>query len=86
MKAHLMFRDRDFDPAAVLAPSRAVLAQDLELGPLLAAMAAGDAFLLAACRVAVLTGHAAIPTRSPTARTCLATACRTRTWSGRCTR
>lgn len=40
----------------MLAPSQAVLAQDLELGTLLAAMAAGDAFLLAACRVTVMTG------------------------------
>lgn len=75
MKAHLMYRDRDFDPATALAPSRAVVAQDLELSTLLAAMADDDAFLLDVCQVAVLTGAGdpdAITYRQEVLKDCLA--------------
>lgn len=40
-----MYRDRDFDPAAALPPDADTLIQDLELGTLFEAMAAGDAYL-----------------------------------------
>ncbi len=45
MKAHLLYRDRDFDLAAGLPPGHEDLTQDLELDILLQAMAAGDRFL-----------------------------------------
>ncbi|HEX4077444.1 MAG TPA: hypothetical protein VHX61_01030 [Rhizomicrobium sp.] len=45
MKAHLMFRDGDFDPEKKLPPNEPLLTQDLELNTLFAAMAAGDKFL-----------------------------------------
>ena len=46
MKAHLLFPDRDFDPKADPPPQWPVVAQDLEVDTLLAAMAQEDAFLL----------------------------------------
>jgi hypothetical protein len=46
MKAHLLYPDRDFDVAAEVPPGSDDLIQDLELGALLHAMAAGDNFLL----------------------------------------
>jgi hypothetical protein len=55
MKAYLMYRDRDFDLQGSPPPHDAALAQDLELDTLLAAMAAGDPFLLDVARKAVLT-------------------------------
>ena len=54
MKALLMHRDRDFDPAADQPPNAAELTQDLELDTLLNAMAAGDPFLLDVARSGVL--------------------------------
>ena len=55
MKAHLLYRDRDFDPQAAQPPHEAALTQDLELNTLFDAMAAGDKFLLEVARKAVLT-------------------------------
>ena len=46
MKAHLLFPDRDFDSKADPPPQWPVVAQDLEVDTLLAAMAQEDAFLL----------------------------------------
>jgi hypothetical protein len=45
VKAYLLYRDRDFDWAAGLSPGHEDLIQDLELGTLLQAMAAGDKLL-----------------------------------------
>jgi hypothetical protein len=42
VKAYLLYRDRDFDWEAALPPGHEDLIQDLELGTLLQAMAAGD--------------------------------------------
>jgi DNA mismatch repair ATPase MutS len=44
MKAHLLYRDRDFDFTASLPPGHHELIQDLELVTLLRAMAGGDKF------------------------------------------
>jgi len=44
MKAHLLYADRDFDLSAELPGCSADLIQDLELGTVLQAMAAGDKF------------------------------------------
>ena len=54
MKAFLMYRDRDIDPAHELSASEQALVQDLELGTLWAAMAGGDDFLLGTARQTVL--------------------------------
>lgn len=54
MKAHLMYRDADFDPKAADPPGSADLEQDLELGYLLDAMAEGDAFSRGVARAALL--------------------------------
>jgi DNA mismatch repair ATPase MutS len=45
MKAHLLYPDQDFDFSAGLPPASGDLIQDLELGTVLGAMAAGDKFL-----------------------------------------
>ncbi len=45
MKAHLLFRDRDFDVEAELPARHEDLEQDLEIGILLGAMAAGERFI-----------------------------------------
>ncbi|HXP57024.1 MAG TPA: hypothetical protein VN847_18795 [Streptosporangiaceae bacterium] len=45
MKAFLLYQDRDVPPAREPTASEQALTQDLELGPLWAAMAAGDDFL-----------------------------------------
>jgi hypothetical protein len=45
VKAYLLYRDRDFDWGAELPPGHEDLIQDLELGTLLRAMAAGDKLL-----------------------------------------
>ncbi len=58
MKAHLMYKDRDFDLQTGLPPHEAALVQDLELNTLLGAMAAGDKFLLDVARKTVLTSLA----------------------------
>jgi hypothetical protein len=54
MKAFLMYADRDFDAAAPLPWNEAALTQDLELGVLWNAMAAGDKFLHEVARKATL--------------------------------
>jgi MutS domain V len=56
MKAHLMFRDRDFDPKAKLPERAPLLVKDLELETVFATMAAGDPFLLEVAKCAVLIG------------------------------
>ncbi len=58
MKAFLMHRDRDVDLKSELPPGAEAVIQDLELGTLLAAMAAGDDFLLGMARRAVLSSLA----------------------------
>ena len=58
MKAFLMHRDCDVDLASDLPPAADAVTQDLELGTLLAAMAAGDDFLLGRARRAVLSSLA----------------------------
>jgi len=55
MKAHLLYRDRDFDLHGSGPPQEAALVQDLELNTLLGAMATGDPFLLEVARRVVLT-------------------------------
>jgi hypothetical protein len=55
MKAHLMYTDRDFDPKAPLPAAAEDLIQDLELGTLLATMAAGDNVVHEVSRTALLT-------------------------------
>ena len=55
MKAHLMFRDRDFDPKAALPPNEKTLEQDLELGVLLRIMSKEYEFILGIARKALLT-------------------------------
>ncbi|MDA8203638.1 MAG: DNA mismatch repair protein MutS, partial [Chloroflexi bacterium] len=54
MKAFLMHRDRDFDPDQPAPANAAELAQDLELGAIFDAMAAGDAFVRDVVAKAVL--------------------------------
>lgn len=54
MKAHLMFRDRDLDPAKESPPQEGALIQDLELTTLFAAMGRGDKWLADVARKAVL--------------------------------
>ena len=54
MKAFLMYRDRDVDLTQELPPGADNLTQDLELGALFQAMAAGDDFLFEMAQRAVL--------------------------------
>ena len=54
MKAHLLFRDRDFDPASPRTANAADMTADLALDGVLGAMAAGDRFLLATARSIIL--------------------------------
>jgi ABC-type polar amino acid transport system ATPase subunit len=56
MKAHLMYRDRDFDLQRKLPSNEEALTQDLELNTMFKAMAGGDEFLLQVARQAVLSG------------------------------
>jgi hypothetical protein len=56
VKVLLMHRDRDFDAAAELPANEADVAQDLELGTLIAAMAGGDQFLYGVARTAIQLG------------------------------
>lgn len=56
MRVLLMHPDLDFDPQRPLPPHERDLTQDLELGTLLVAMAAGDAFLLDMSRRGLLSG------------------------------
>ena len=84
VKVHLMYADRDFAPDAALPVNEPDLAADLELGPLLDAMAGGDKFLFES------PGRACTPVsptrrRSSTGGTCWPTASRTRAWSVTCT-
>jgi hypothetical protein len=55
MKAHLLYRDRDFDFAVPLPAQHEDLVFDLELGTLLEAMALGDKFLFEVARKVMLT-------------------------------
>ena len=55
MKAFLLYRDRDLDPAADLPLNEAALRQDLELDRLFSAMAAGDPFLFEVAKQVVMT-------------------------------
>jgi DNA mismatch repair ATPase MutS len=57
MKAHLMYRDRDFDPQQELPWNAEALIQDLGLNTLFNAMALDDQFLLEAARKAILLGQ-----------------------------
>jgi DNA mismatch repair ATPase MutS len=57
MKAYLMYRDRDIDFDSEL-PAAEAVTQDLELGALFQVMAAGDDFLFAVARRAVLSSLA----------------------------
>jgi MutS-like protein len=56
VKAYLLYRDHDFDWTASLPPGHEDLIQDLELGTLLRAMAAGDKLLSEVCTKVLLTG------------------------------
>jgi len=58
MKAHLMYRDRDFDVQMkmLLVSNEEALTQDLALKTLFNAMANGDGFLCGVAREAILTG------------------------------
>jgi len=74
MKAFLMHREQDFDLQQELPPNVGDLIQDLELGVLFGAMAAGDQFLADVARVAVLaslTGLEAIAYRQQVLADCL---------------
>ncbi len=62
MKAHLMYRDRDFDLTRAPPPHDEALVQDLELDMLFAAMADGDKWLAEVVRKAVLASSADIDT------------------------
>ena len=54
MKAHLLFRDRDFDPTSPRPSNEADLTADLSLNSMLGAMAGGDRFLLDTARRIIL--------------------------------
>jgi len=54
MKAHLLFRDRDFDPSSPRPANESDLTADLALDGVLGAMAAGDRYLLATARSIIL--------------------------------
>jgi hypothetical protein len=56
MKAHLMYRDRDFDVQQKPLPNEEALMQDLALNTLFNAMARGDEFLFSVVKQAVLSG------------------------------
>jgi hypothetical protein len=75
MKARLMFRERDFCAAQAPLPAQApLLIKDLELEPLFAAMAAGDAFLADVAKRAIfssLTSPRAIRYRQEILADCL---------------
>jgi hypothetical protein len=55
VKAHLMYRDRDFDLKGALPSHAPALTQDLELDVLFEAMAGTDKFLLQVAKTAILT-------------------------------
>jgi DNA mismatch repair ATPase MutS len=74
MKAHLMYRDRDFDLAQSPPPHEAELVQDLELTTLFAAMSGGDKWLAEVVKKAVLASSVDIETiryRQAILRDCL---------------
>jgi hypothetical protein len=56
VKVHLMYADRDFDPDAALPANEPDLAADLELGPLVDALAGGDKFLFRIARQGLHSG------------------------------
>jgi hypothetical protein len=75
MKAHLLYSDRDFDFSAELPPGSADLIQDLELGTVLDAMAAGDKFrreISAKVMLTSVTGPAEIRYRQDVLADCIA--------------
>jgi MutS domain V len=75
VKVYLLHQAQDFDFGADLPPLHEELTQDLELGTLLGAMAAGDAFLFDVSRkvlLACLTGAEAIRYRQQVLTDCLA--------------
>lgn len=75
MKAHLLYRDRDFDFGADLPPNHQDLIQDLELTSLLDAMAFGDKFLIEVAEkvmLASLTDPEAITYRQAVLADCMA--------------
>ncbi len=77
MKAFLMYRDRDFDPAQEPPPGARDFVPDLELDVLFEAMAGGDAFLLGVARAAVLSMLTDVPTvlyRQAILRDCISNA------------
>lgn len=56
MRVHLMYPDRDFDPDPDLPPYADDVLTDIQLGPVLTAMAAGDELKRSVARTAVVTG------------------------------
>ncbi|HVU26458.1 MAG TPA: DNA mismatch repair protein MutS [Verrucomicrobiae bacterium] len=56
MKAHLMYRERDFDLQQKLPPNESALMQDLELDTLFRAMSGNDELLFQVAKQAVLSG------------------------------
>jgi hypothetical protein len=75
VRVHLLYADRDFDMAATLPPNAPALSQDLALGVLFDAMAAGDPFLLDVARKLVLSSETDLQTirhRQDVLRDCLA--------------
>jgi DNA mismatch repair ATPase MutS len=56
MKAHLMYRDADFDMERKVPSNEGDLVRDLELNTLFGAMSCGDKFLLRVAKQAVLSG------------------------------
>lgn len=62
MKAHLMFRDRDFDLQQEQPWNEQALIQDLELTTLFDAMALGDKFLFEVAKKAILSSSADVNT------------------------
>jgi exonuclease VII small subunit len=56
MKAHLMYRDRDFNLAKTMPAQAETLTQDLELNTLFNAMASGDEFLFQVAKQALFLG------------------------------
>jgi hypothetical protein len=56
VKAHLMYRDRDFDMQQKLPSNEAALTQDLELNTLFRAMAGSDEFLFQVAKQGVWSG------------------------------
>ncbi len=82
MKALLMHRERDFDAARAATRTPRTCVQDLELGDLSSAMAAGDEFLHRDRRVGAAGEPRPTPRTIPYRQAVLATACATRRGPG----